>query len=468
MGNIRVKKIIYSALLLLVGMIWGMAFVVVKDMTGSVPPLYMMAFRFFISFPVGVLIVVFKKTALSKRALIDGFFLGISFFLAYAFQTYGVKYTTAGKNAFLTTIYLVLVPFLGYIFYKTKLHPVHLAGAALAVAGVGLLTLGGEGGFNFGDFLTILCSICFAVQIILMSHFVARSDAMLLNVVQLGVVALFSWLFAPVLDGKMSEVVTFSSGMWLGLIYLGVLSTFFAEAVQLLALKYLRPVVATILMSTESLFGVLASAIFLGERMTSRMLAGCALTFLAVLLAELGELNLNDVFLPDEECSSSYELDYEGLYKAGKRGLIFDIDNTLVPHGAPADERSIELFKRLHAIGFSTLLLSNNGRKRVAPFAEAVSSDYICNAAKPAKKGYLSALERLGCTVDEALFIGDQLFTDILGAKRAGISNVFVHKIDRKEEIQIVLKRIPEKMLFHGWRKSGKIGEDSRDERGSE
>ncbi len=453
MDNLRTKKIVYSVLLILVGMIWGMAFVVVKDMTGAVPPLYMMALRFSISFPVGVVICVFRKTTLSKRALIDGTVMGISFFLAYAFQTYGVKYTTAGKNAFLTTIYLVLVPFLGYLFFRTKIYPLHIIGAVLAITGVGFLTLGGESGINFGDFLTIFCSICFAVQIILMSRFVERSDAMLLNVIQLGVVAVLSWLFAPLFDGKMSEVVSVSSGMWLGLVYLGLFSTFFAEAVQLQALKYLKPVVATVLMSTESLFGVLASAVFLGERMTPGMLFGCALTFLAVLLSELGELDLKDYCLPDEECESSYAVDYEGLFRKGKRGIIFDIDNTLVPHGAPADERSIELFRRLHDMGFTTMLLSNNGRKRVEPFAGAVCSDFICKAGKPGKKGYFSAIERMNCTRENVVFIGDQLFTDILGAKRAGISNIFVHQIARQEEIQIILKRIPEKVLFLLWKK---------------
>ncbi len=453
MSQLRARKIFYSALLLLVGMIWGVAFVVVKDMTAVVPPLYLMAFRFSISFAVGVLLCALKRVRVTKRALTDGVFLGLAFYLAYALQTYGVEYTTAGKNAFLTAIYMILVPFLSFLFFRTKLNPLHLFGAAVAIVGVGLLTLGGEGGVNFGDVLTILCSIAFAVQILLMSRFVARSDAMLLNAVQLGVVALLSWLTAPVLDGRMSEVVTFSSGMWLGLLYLGLFSTFFAEAVQLFALKVLQPVVATILMSTESVFGVLASAVFLGERMTPRMLLGCALTFAAVILVELGELKLFELFYPDEECVSSYEVDYEGLYRAGKRGLIFDIDNTLVPHGAPADERSRELFERLRRIGFTTILLSNNGKRRVQPFAEAVMSDYIFWAGKPSRKGYLEALRRLGCEKETAVFIGDQLFTDVWGARRAGISNILVRKIDRKEEIQIILKRIPEKLVLKIWRK---------------
>ena len=116
-------------------------------------------------------------------------------------------------------------------------------------------------------------------------------------------------------------------------------------------------------------------------------------------------------FFPDEYLDSAYEIDYEKLYEEGYRGLIYDIDNTLVPHGAPADDRAIALFERLRGIGFGYCLLSNNQIERVAPFA------------------------------------------DVYGAKRTGIRNILVKPIHPKEEIQIVLKRYLEKIVLHFYKK---------------
>ena len=146
-------------------------------------------------------------------------------------------------------------------------------------------------------------------------------------------------------------------------------------------------------------------------------------------------------FYPDHEKDSVYKLDFEGLYVKGYRGIIFDIDNTLVPHGAPADKQAIRLFKRLHRIGFDTVLLSNNKEPRVKSFAEQVQSDYIFKANKPGAGGYLKAMEMMDTTKENTIFIGDQLFTDVWGAKKLGIVTYLVKPIHPKEEIQIVLKR---------------------------
>lgn len=158
-------------------------------------------------------------------------------------------------------------------------------------------------------------------------------------------------------------------------------------------------------------------------------------------------------FYPDEWLSSAYAVDYEKLYGQGYRGVIYDIDNTLVNHGAPANEQSVRLFEQLRAIGFSTCLLSNNRKKRVAPFAEAVGSDYISLANKPAVKNYLAACSRMGVDKDQAVFIGDQLFTDVWGAKRAGIFNILVQPLNPKEEIQIVIKRQLERIVLRSYEK---------------
>lgn len=161
-----------------------------------------------------------------------------------------------------------------------------------------------------------------------------------------------------------------------------------------------------------------------------------------------------EMFFPDKYVASTYIIDFERLYKEGYRGLIFDIDNTLVPHGAPADDRAVALFARLKAIGFRCCLISNNQEPRVKMFNRDIGVDYVYDAHKPSTKNYLKAMEIMGTDRSNSLFIGDQLFTDVWGAKRAGIGNILVKPIHPKEEIQIVLKRYLERIVLHFYLKS--------------
>ena len=163
-----------------------------------------------------------------------------------------------------------------------------------------------------------------------------------------------------------------------------------------------------------------------------------------------------DRFYPDEYLDSTYEIDFNQLYQQGYRGLIFDIDNTLVPHGAPADERAIKLFKHLTELGYNCMLLSNNKEPRVKMFHDAVKIGYIFKANKPSPKNYRKAMELMHTTKDNTLFIGDQIFTDIYGAKRAGIRTILVKPIHPKEEIQIVLKRYLEKIVLVSYKRKSK------------
>lgn len=155
-------------------------------------------------------------------------------------------------------------------------------------------------------------------------------------------------------------------------------------------------------------------------------------------------------FYPDKEMNSAYEISYEKLFEDGKRGVIFDIDNTLVPHGEPADQRAKDLFVRLKKIGFQVVLLSNNKELRVKMFCDAVEgATYIYKAGKPQVKGYYEAMKRMNTNQDTTVFIGDQLFTDIWGAKNAGIYSILTKPIHPKEEIQIVFKRYLEKVILY-------------------
>lgn len=161
-------------------------------------------------------------------------------------------------------------------------------------------------------------------------------------------------------------------------------------------------------------------------------------------------------FYPDTYLESAYEIDYEGLYKQGYRGIIFDIDNTLVPHGAPADERSVALFRRLKGIGYESMLLSNNKEPRVRSFNDQVGSRYIFKANKPFPESYKKAMEQMGTTPKTTFFVGDQLFTDVWGAKKAGIRTYLVKPIHPKEEIQIVLKRYLERIVLFFYKRKRK------------
>ena len=161
-------------------------------------------------------------------------------------------------------------------------------------------------------------------------------------------------------------------------------------------------------------------------------------------------------FYPDDYVASTYVIDFEKLYKDGVRGLIFDIDNTLVPHGAPADERAIKLFQRLKKIGFHCCLISNNKEPRVAKFNEPIQVDYVYDAHKPSTKNYRKAMKIMGTDTSNTVFIGDQLFTDVWGAKRSGIQSILVKPIHPKEEIQIVLKRFLEKIVLYFYLKNKK------------
>ena len=161
-------------------------------------------------------------------------------------------------------------------------------------------------------------------------------------------------------------------------------------------------------------------------------------------------------FFPDEYLDSAYEIDYERLYEEGYRGLIYDIDNTLVPHGAPADDRAKALFERLRKIGFQCCLISNNQLPRVKPFADEVGALFLEDAHKPSRKGYQLAMQKMGTTTKNTLFVGDQLFTDVYGARRTGITSILVKPIHPKEEIQIVLKRYLEKIVIFFYRRKCK------------
>ena len=153
-------------------------------------------------------------------------------------------------------------------------------------------------------------------------------------------------------------------------------------------------------------------------------------------------------FYPYAYVDSVYAIDYEKLYRAGYRALIFDIDQTLVQHGYPSTKEVDALFSGLHALGFKTLFLSNNSDERIQDFTKNIDAQYIPMADKPQVDGYLKALQLLEIDKDQTIFIGDQVFTDILGANRAGIPSILVKFLRHEHETKIGKKRQLERLVL--------------------
>lgn len=285
MSNVRHTQALAACGLLLTALIWGFAFVVVKNSLDLIPPIYMLAFRFTIASAALALILFRRLRRITRRDLQSGAILGVFLFAAYALQTIGCQYTTAGKNAFLTTIYVILVPFLHWLINRRRPDRYVIGGALLAMVGIGLLSLQGEGGIALGDLLTLLCGIFFAVHIVYIDRYTLAQDPAILTVLQLATAAVLSFLLAPLINGPFPAQALHPEAVT-GMLYLGLLSTMLGFLLQNVGQKYTTPSTASLLLSFESVFGVLFSTLFLHEAMTARMLLGCLLMFIAVLLVE--------------------------------------------------------------------------------------------------------------------------------------------------------------------------------------
>lgn len=275
-----------SAGLIFVTMIWGFAFVVVKNSLDAVPPIWMMAFRFTIATVVLSLVFIPRFKKLNRQTLKHGFLIGIWLFLAYAFQTIGCNYTTAGKNAFLTTVYVVLVPFINWALTKNKPDVYSIVAALLSFTGIGLLSLQGDLSVNIGDVLTLICGLCYAMQIIYIARYSQGDDPILLTILQVALTAVLSWITAPIIDGAFPAAALKDTTIIGSMLYLGLGSTMICFLLQTVCQKYLEPSLASLLMSFESVFGMLSSVIFLHEILSGRNIIGCALMFIAVVLGE--------------------------------------------------------------------------------------------------------------------------------------------------------------------------------------
>jgi drug/metabolite transporter (DMT)-like permease len=278
-------KALSVAGLIITTIIWGSAFVVMKNSVDIISPTYLLALRFTIA-SIALVAVFFKRLKLvNKTEILCGSLLGVFLFVSYLLQTYGVKYTTASKNAFITTLYVIIVPFLHWFFNKKRPSVNNIGAAVIAVFGLALISLEGDLSINIGDLLTLFCGLFFAFHIVFVDRYTNHHDPVRLTVIQMVVAAILSWVLAPIMEGT-QDFTVINGSMLVGLLYLGIFSTMICFLLQNVGQKHLSPNTTSIILSFEAVFGLVFSVIFLEEEVTPKLMAGCILLFSSVILSE--------------------------------------------------------------------------------------------------------------------------------------------------------------------------------------
>ena len=294
MGKQRISSAMRgNLLLLLTAAIWGFAFVAQKEGGAEMGSLTFNGARSFLGGGLLVaLLPLLDKVGLSqkpttsdeKKSLwLDGILCGLALFAATNLQQLGLSTTTAGKGGFITALYIVLVPVFGLVIGKrTTLF--NWLGVVLAVVGLYLLCMQGESGIDAGDLLVLGCAPIFAIQILLVDKFAPRTDCIRLSCIQFFTVGVLN---VPLMFIYETPSFSAMADCWVSLLYAGLMSSGIAYTLQIVAQKHTHPTTASVLMSFESVFAVVAGALILGDRMTLWELTGCAVMFAAVILAQL-------------------------------------------------------------------------------------------------------------------------------------------------------------------------------------
>jgi len=280
------REILADSLLLLTALIWGCAFAVVKNALDSFPPGAIIAMRYLIAAAITGILFRRHLKKLTRGDVARGALVGLLLFGAYIVQTTGLQYTTAGKNAFLTTVYVLLVPFGCALLFHQKLQKSNLIAAVMMLVGIGLLSLDGQGGgLNPGDILTLICGFLFAGHIIAVEQCQKKTNTYALIVLQFAFCALYAGLYNRIFERGMP--LAFTPGSIGGLLYIAVFSTTIGMSLQNIGQSMAPASHAVILLSLESVFGVLFSCLLLGEKVTLQMGVGFAIIFAALLVSEL-------------------------------------------------------------------------------------------------------------------------------------------------------------------------------------
>lgn len=276
------KKWLSMGGLVIVTVIWGGGFVASDLALDSMRPFQILTIRFFLAALFMGLLTMKGLKGITKKEVLAGSLMGLALFAGFAFQIIGLQYTTPSKNAFLTALNVVMVPFIAYVFLKKKVGIKGIVGAILSVSGVAILSLNGDLSLSIGDGLTLLCAVGFALQIFLTGEFVKKYRVSVLNFIQMATAFLLS--FAGMFVAGETEFVVNTSGV-LSVLYLGVVSTTICYLIQTACQQYVDETKSAIILSMESVFGTLFSIWILKEVITPRMAIGCIIIFVAVLIA---------------------------------------------------------------------------------------------------------------------------------------------------------------------------------------
>lgn len=264
-------------------LIWGGSFLIVKNSMDVMEPHMLLAFRFTIGCILLCILFHKKLKALDMDYFLKGGIIGSLLFLAYSLQTIGITDTTPGKNAFLTAIYCVLVPFLYWVLDKKKPDSYNIMAAFLTMIGIGLVSLTEGFTIGTGDLLTLISGVFYAFHVIAVAKISKSKDPILLTILQFAYAAVFSWIAALLFEDFPTVWNVQIIG---GLVYLSVFATAIALLLQNIGQKHTNPASAAIILSLESVFGVLFSVIFYHERLTIKLTMGFILIFIAVIISE--------------------------------------------------------------------------------------------------------------------------------------------------------------------------------------
>lgn len=293
----KTKSLLAKAALVIATIIWGGSFVVLKNALGTMPPFFVLGVRSIIA--TVILSIVFWKRfrKIDRKYLWKGMIMGTLLFVAFAFQTNGLIGTTPGKNAFLTSVYCVLVPFFYWIFTRIRPDRYNVLAALLCIIGIGFVSLRGEsislGGplIAQGDVLTLISGIFYALHIVAVAKFASGKDIILLTIIQFAVYAILA-ITMFLLFEKAPASIDFAGAM--SLLYLGVFATAIALLLQNIGQKYTPASQAAVILSLEGGLGVGFSIVFYHEQMSARLFIGFVLIFASVLISET-KLNVHPV-----------------------------------------------------------------------------------------------------------------------------------------------------------------------------
>ena len=278
------KPLLAKLALFVTAMLWGSTFTVGKLAAEVFSASFIIALRFLVAAVVLLIVAFPQRGQLDRATWTAGFWMGITQFLAYLLQVGGLALDTSpGKSAFLCTTYSVLVPFLYWLVTKERPRLRHVACVFICMAGVGLLSLTGGWAMSTGDVLTVLSGVPCAMNIVISAIACRKRNVLLLTTVELWVVTAFAWIFVFAGKGLPTELPAEAVG---GVVYLGLIATALCLYMQGFGLKYAEPAIGGMLLSLESVFGVIFSVLLYHEKMTARMLLGCAVIFAAILLSQ--------------------------------------------------------------------------------------------------------------------------------------------------------------------------------------